>query len=234
MVAVGDVRTAQVFDLAKRYFEPIPAHETFSEPRTVEPKQRGERIVKVVKPAELPLLMMAFHMPETKNAQHPTIEVLQEILTTGQSSRLYSRLIDGEQVALSVRSSAQNSLDPSLFLFTVQPRSGVDVSRVQTILDEELDKLKSAPVSDAELARAKKQWLATHYRSLKTGAGRANLLGIYEVYQGDYRRLYEEPAEIQRVTAAEVQRAAGEIFDHNNRTIGILVPEPRGEKAGRP
>lgn len=234
MVAVGDVTAAQVFDLAKKYFEPIPPHETFSEPRTVEPKQRGERTVKVVKQAELPLLMLAFHVPETKSPQHPTLELIRTLLTTGESSRLYARLVNHDQLALSAHSSVQNSLDPYLFMVTVQPRSGVEVSKVQSILDEELEKLKNLSVSDAELQRAKNQWLAIHYQSLKTGAGRANALGVYEVYQGDYRRLYEEPKLIQQVTAAEIQQMARDIFATTNRTVGILVPEKRSGNRVQP
>jgi zinc protease len=233
MVVAGDVNTDRVFQLTKQYFEAIPSHATFGEPRTVEPKQEGERVVHIRKEAELPLLMMAFHMPPTKSPEYPAIELLETILATGQSSRLYSRLVNREQAALNAQVFDEPSLDPYLLGIVVEPRAGVDVNHVRALVVDELEKIKASPVPEAELQKAKNQWLAAHYRELKSNAGRANMLGTYEVFYGDYKKLYEEPAEVEKVTAEAVQHVAQQILTPENRTVGILTPQPKQAQEAR-
>jgi zinc protease len=227
MVAAGDVSAERIFQLAEQDFEVIPPHATFGEPRTVEPKQEGERVVRIRKEAELPLLMMAFHMPPTKSPEYPAIEVLESILATGESSRLYSRLVNQEQAALNVQVFDEPSLDPYLLGIVIEPRAGVDVNHVRALVIDELKKVKESPVPETELRKAKNQWLAAHYRELGSNAGRANMLGTYEIFYGDYKKLYEEPAEVEKVTAADVQRAAEQILTPENRTVGILIPQSK-------
>jgi zinc protease len=225
MVAVGDVSAQQVFALARNSFEKIPAHQTFAEPRTKEPEQQGERVVLLQKESELPLLMLAYHMPSTRSPEYSTIQLLETILSSGDSSRLHARLVDKEQVALSAQSFDEASLDPYLIGILVQPRAGVEVERVRSLVVDELDQLRSTPVPEAELRKAKNQWLAAHYREMKTVSGRANQLGSYEIFYGDYRKLYTEPNDIEKLQPADIQKAAQSLFRAENRTVGILQPK---------
>ena len=225
MAVVGDVDANTVFDLAKKYFSSIPSHATFGEPRTKEPPQEGERVVKLKKEAELPLLMLAFHMPPSRDKDDPAIQVIENILSAGESSRLHSCLVDKEQVALNVQVFDEPSLDPYLLGVYAQPRAGVPVERVKSLVFDELHKLIAKPVADAELRKAKNQWLASHYRSMTTVSGRANLLGTYQIFYGSYDRLFTEPGRIEAVTAADVQRVAKDLFRPENCTTGILEPQ---------
>ncbi len=169
-------------------------------------------------------MLMAFHIPRTRSPNYPAIEVLETLLATGESSRLYTRLVDGEQVALNIQAMEEPSLDPFLLSIAVQPRAGVALDKVRTLLEEELQKLEKSKVSEAELRKAKNQWLAAHYREMKTIAGRANLIGTYQIFYGDYKRLYEDPTVIEKVTVDDVQRAAQTLFPEKNRTVGALIP----------
>jgi zinc protease len=96
-------------------------------------------------------------------------------------------------------------------------------------LFEELTRLRDQPLSDQELRKAKNQLLAGHYRELKTIAGRANLLGSYELFYGDYRKLYSVEQTVEAVTAADVQRVARQYLTENNRTIATLIPAAKKE-----
>lgn len=225
MVVVGDVDTNSVLDLAKKYFGSIPSHPTFGEPRTKEPPQEGERIVKLKKEAELPLLLLAFPMPPSRDKNDPAVQVIESLLSAGESSRLHSCLVDKEQAALNVQVFDEPSLDPFLLGIYAQPRAGVPVERVKSLVFDELNKLMAKPVSDAELRKAKNQWLAAHYRSMTTVSGRANLLGTYQIFYGSYDRLFTEPQRIEAVTAADVQRVAKNLFRPENCTTGILEPQ---------
>ena len=225
LVIVGDVQFGNVMDLAKKYMGPIPRQAPPPEIRTKEPEQRGERRVTLSKPAQLPMILVLYHVPETRNADTPALHALQTLLSSGQSSRLYKRLVDADQLAISVGGGGPESLEPATFNFTIQPRSGVDPAAAERALYEELAKLGAEPVADAELRKAKNQLLANHYRQLKTIEGRANLLGMYELFHGGYQKLFTAEQEMEAVTAADVQRVARQYFTAKNRTVATLVPE---------
>lgn len=226
MVVVGDVSTEHVTTLAKKYLEPIPRQDPPPPVRTKEPEQLGERRVTVMRPAQLPLELVSYHVPETKNRDDAALDVLETVLARGQSSRLYSRMVDKDQLVTAIQSFRQTSLDPGLLIFTLQPRTGVDTARAEKALFEELDRLRNQPLPDQELRKVKNQLLANHYRELKTISGRANLLGSYELFYGDYRRLYSVEQEVEAVTAADVQRVARQYLTEKNRTIATIVPTP--------
>lgn len=225
MVVVGDVSAREVFALAEKHLEPIPRQDPPPPVRTKEPDQLGERRVIVKKQAQLPIEMVAYHVPDAKSPDDTALSVLQALLSRGQSSRLYSRIVDKEQLALAVNVFHQESLDPGLLIFSLQPRSGVDPARPEKALFEELDRLRTTPVTDQELRKAKNQLLADHYRQLKTIAGRANLLGTYEVFYGGYALLFSLDKRVEAITAADVQRVANLYLGERNRTVALLLPE---------
>jgi len=225
VVIVGTVKTEEAVKLAKQYLEPIPRQEPPPPLRTVEPPQRGERRVTVVKPAQLPLQLISYHVPNSAHADMPALEVLGNILSHGRSSRLYKRMVDGEQIALAADHSLGESLDPGQMIFSIRPRAGVDPSRTEKALFEELERVRSTEVPAGELQKAKNQLLTDFFREMKTIAGRANLLGNYEIFRGDYRKLFGAPKEWEAVTAAQVQKVAQQYLTELNRTVATLIPE---------
>jgi zinc protease len=225
MVVVGDVTDEKVMSLAKKYIEPIPSQPPPPAVRTKEPVQLGERRVTIRKSAQLPIQLVAYHVPEAKDADTTVLEVIDAILSSGQSSRLYKRMVDHDQLVLNVGARSQRNLDPGLFIFSMTPRTGVDVAKTESVLFEEIEKLRAEKVGEEELAKAKNQLLSAHYRSLKTIAGRANLLGTYEVFYGDYNKLYTTEQDINKVTPADIQRVAAKYFVATNRTVATLIPE---------
>jgi zinc protease len=129
------------------------------------------------------------------------------------------------QLAISANGGFGEALDPTLFQITIQPRSGVDTAVTEKVLFEQLTKLQTDLVPDAELRKAKNQRLAGLYRRLKTIEGRANLFGTYEVFMGDYSKAFDEDKRVEAVTAADIQRVAKKYFTAKNRTVATLVPE---------
>src|SRR5580698_5323176 len=224
MVIVGDVKFDNVMALSKKFLEPIPRREPPPEVRTKEPEQLGERRVVLSKPAQLPIQMVLYHIPDSRDADTPALDLMATILSSGQSSRLYKRLVDS-QLAISANGGFGEALDPTLFRFTIHPRTGVDPAATEKILYEELARLQTEPVSDAELRKAKNQQLVELYRRLKTIEGRANLIGTYEVFQGDYSRAFDEDKRVEAVTLAYIQRVAKKYFMPKNRTVATLIPE---------
>ncbi len=232
VVIAGAVREAEVLELAKKYFEPIPRQAPPPPVTTKEPKQNGERRVVVYKDAQLPLQMMAWHVPETKNADTAPLEVLGTLLSKGRSSRLYKRMVDG-QLALDANCSGDRSLDPALFLCMVSPRSGVETETTEKALFEEIEKLRSDAVEAGELRKAKNQLLADYFRQLKTIANKADFIGNFEIFQGDWRKVNDYAATIEAVTADDVKRVASTYLDSRNRTVATLIPE-KGTEGEQP
>ncbi len=230
LVVAGDVTTAEVMRLARKYLEPIPRREPPAAVRTVEPEQRGERRVTVRKFAQLPLEMVSYHVPAASSPDWHALQVLQGILAEGRSSRLHRRLVDRDQLATSVRAMQGPTLDPGQLIFTIQPRSGVDPARADQALFEELARVRAEDVTAAELGKAKNQAMTDFYRGIQTIAGKADLLGAYETLFGDYRKLFTAGQELEKVTAADVRRVAGRYLSEKNRTVATLIPERGGAR----
>jgi len=225
VVVVGDVTANDVIRLAEKYFEPIPARDLPPPVTTVEPPQLGERRTVVRKPAQLPILLVAYHMPQANHPDYYALSLLDNILSYGNSSRLYQRLVDKDQLALGAGSYIGMDLDPGLFTFSVSPRAGVATTDCEKALYEELSKIVADSVTEAELAKSKNQMLADFYRETQTINGRGNTIGQYEIFFGDYKKLFKAYEEMNKVTTADIQRVVREYFGENNRTVATLIPE---------
>jgi zinc protease len=147
------------------------------------------------------------------------------VLFQGESSRMYQRLVDKDQIALDVSSYVQPSFDPTLAIIVAQPKQGVDPANCEKAIYEELEKAKSAQIADMELEKAKNIRLVEFYHQMRTINGRANTIGTYEIYFGDYTRLFDAAKNYSAVTKQDVQRVAQKYFGANNRTVATLLPE---------
>jgi zinc protease len=233
MVVVGDASPDEIFQLCEKYIEPIPQHAPPPPVTTVEPEQLGERRLVVHKEAQLPLLMIGYHVPQTNNPDFYALNILRTLLVRGESSRMYQRLVDQDQIALEVDALQEPDLDPTLAVFYAQPKQGVDPQKCEAAIYDELDKLKKTPVSDVELEKAKNIRLVEFYQQMRTINGRANTIGTYEVFFGDYHKVFDAAKNYAAVTKEDVQRVAQKYFAANNRTVATLLPEARQEGAAK-
>ena len=225
MVVVGDVSPEEIFKLCETYIEPIPTHDPPPPVTTVEPEQVGERRLVVHKPAQLPLLMLGYHIPQTNNADFYALNVLRTILFQGESSRMYQRLVDKDQIALDVQSQDEPAFDPTMLEVVAQPKQGIDPQQCEKAIYEELDRAANTPVSDKELEKAKNIRLVEFYRQMRTINGRANTIGTYEVFFGDYNKLFDAAKNYSAVSKEDILRVAKAYFGANNRTVATLLPE---------
>ena len=224
MFVVGDVDPAAVFQLAERYVGGIPAQPAPLPVTTVEPPQLGERRITIEREAQTPLLAMAWHAAAAPDRETRVMEVLLSILGDGESSRLYRRLVDQEQAAVDVGTALDQGFDPGLaWVYAVVPPGG-DVAKTEQLVDEEIARLTRDGPTAAELAKARNQALAGFWRGLETISGKAQALGTYEVFHGDYRKLFDAPAAYEGITADDVRKTAAAMLRPGNRTVGHLVP----------
>ncbi len=230
IVLVGDVDADEVFRLARRYLEPIPAQAPPPGVRTLEPEQQGERRVTVEAPdAQTPLLQFAYHALAASDPAMPALELLMRILTDGDSSRLHRSLVEQQKVAIDVDGFWQEGFDPGLVFFLLTLPAGADVAAAEAAFTREMEAVARDGVRAAELTKAKSLVTADFWRSLSTIGGKAQALGTFAVMHGDYRKLFDAPQLYEQVTADEIQALAKRVLAPRARTVGVLVPAPSAD-----
>ncbi|HYJ41666.1 MAG TPA: pitrilysin family protein [Steroidobacteraceae bacterium] len=226
LIMVGDLSAEEGFALAKKYLEPIPRQEPPPPVRTVEPEQLGEKRVFVQREASTPLLYYAYKSPAANDPQGPAINLLMSVLTEGDASRLHRLLVEEKRLAIEVDGSFQEGFDPGLSWVQLTLPEGANVAEVEKVLDAALDQVVAQGVTDAELARAKNLYAAAFWKQIATINGKALLLGSFDVFEGDYRKLFDSPAAYDKVTREDVQKAAALVLQKNHRTVGVLEAKP--------
>jgi zinc protease len=234
LILVGDVGAEEGFALAKKYLEPIPKQSPPPAVRTTEPEQLGEKRVTVQRDAQTPLLMYAYKSPAANDPLGPAINLLMTILVDGNSSRLHRLLVEEQKLAIEVGGQFSEGFDPLLTWLSLTLPQGADVAAVEKALDAALDEVVARGVTDAELARAKNQFAASFWKQMATINGKANLLGQFEVFEGNYEKLFDAPAVYEKVTRDDVLKAAALVFQKQRRTVGVLTNPVVASAEARP
>ncbi|MDI1306839.1 MAG: pitrilysin family protein, partial [bacterium] len=208
VVVSGAIKLDQVKRFAEKYLEPIPAQPAPPLVHIVEPAQTGERRITVKKEVATPYLMIAYHTPESKNEDYYALNILSSVLSSGQSSRLYSELVDKQQLATQVQSDFGDSFDPNLFNFYAVANKDVNETDLENAIYAEIEKIKTNGISETELQKIKNQKLMEFYSQVETINGKSNNIGTYEVFFGDYRKMFNAPANYNKITVADVQNVA--------------------------
>jgi zinc protease len=222
VVVSGAIKTEEVKRLAQKYFEPIPAQPAPPKVHIVEPVQTGERRITVQKEVATPYLMIGYHTPETKHEDYYALNILSSILSSGKSSRLYASLVDKKQLATQVFTDYGDSFDPNLFNVYAVANKNVNEVDLENAIYAEIEKIKKEGISETELQKVKNQKLMEFYDQVETINGKSNNIGTYEVFFGDYKKMFDAPANFNKTTIADVQNVAKKYFTKSNRTVGVL------------
>lgn len=239
LVVVGDVDPDEVHDLARKYFGRLPSVELPDIKPRVEMPQLGERRITVRQPAELPYLMIGYHVPVLKTADPEweayALEVLSGILSSGDSSRLPSRLVRGRQIAAGADAGYDlYSRQEEQLLFSATPARGHDVSELENALLQEIELLKNEPVSEQELARIKAQVVASDVYEKDSVFYQAMQMGILETVGLGWQVMEEYRDKINAVTPEQIQAVARKYLQKSNRTVAILDPLPMNGGSAEP
>jgi len=229
LVIAGDVQPAQVFAMADKYLAPIARQPAPREITTIEPEQHGERRLLLERPdAQTPIVAFAYHSGTNEGGKDtPALALLNTILAQGVSSRLHQRLVEKEQAAVDAGAFVENGYNPGLLWVYAALPPGGDSAKAEAMLDDELAKLVRDGVSNAEMEKARNLKLSAFWRGMATINGKAQALGDYQTFYGDYKKLFDAPAAYAAVTAADVQAVAQKILRKSNRTVGWVVPTPQ-------
>lgn len=228
---VGDVNPTEVKKLAQTYFGRFQAKPKTVEQISVEPQQTNTREVAVEFPSQ-PLYLEGYHRPAVTHPDNVVYEIIGSLLSDGRTSRLYKSLVEQQQLALNAQgfSGFPGDKYPNLMLFYALTAPGHTIDELAIALRQEIDKLKTEPVTAVELQRVKTQARAGLLRSLDSNSGMAQQLLEYEVKTGSWRNLFKQLDQIAAVTPADILRVANSTFTPENRTIGKLLAKKGEEK----
>jgi zinc protease len=223
VVISGDVTVGEVEKLAKKYFEPIPQGTPPREIHTVEPEQAGEKRIVVRKVVTSPNIMISYHVPESKSEAYYSLSLLNSILSSGKTSRLYRSLVDEKQLATAVYTHMGYSFDPYLFTIYAVCNDGVSPDSLERAIYDEINLLITKGLTEQELQKVTNQKVMEFHKAMETINGKSNTIGTYELFFGDYKKLFNAADEYKKVTPAEIVNSAKKYLVKTNRTVGFLI-----------
>ena len=229
---VGDFKTEDVLAKVEKYFGNIPSQPSPPQPDTTEPKQTAERRKTLEDPlAQLPRIDIAYKIPPGNTPDWYALAVLGEVLSGGQSSRLYQKMVRQTQVAQGVNAGAEESRGPSLFIATILVSPGKNPAEVEKLFYEELERVGKEPVTDAELEKLRMLVRRSDVEQLRGTLGRARGLGENAVFYNDPNVVNSSSEKLLAVTKEQIQKAVQTYLIETNRTVITTIPKPRKEGA---
>jgi predicted Zn-dependent peptidase len=228
-VLVGDFRSAEVKPLIERYFGRVPRGKTDPpEVVTVEPKQIGEKRYNAEAETS-PTVRIWYHSVPFIHKDRSVADLLSDILS-GRTGRLYKGVVQGRELANEVSASVAQKKYAGIFEVEAVVKDGKEPAALEAAIYEELERLASEPVPAAELQKVKNQAKANAYRRLSSSSFIALQLLYYDGL-GDWKYINSYSDEIDRVTAADLQRVARAHFAKENRTVGTFLRKAGGTAA---
>lgn len=222
LIVVGDFDTDKLLSKVRRYFGTLkPIANLKADRPPIEPTQTGEQRVELRQPGRVPALQVLYHTPAANSPDVAAIDVLDTILTSGRSSRLFKSLIE-TGLAAAAGGSQSTQIDPGWYSFSITPRKDPDT--VLAALDAELARVRTEGVTAEELARAREQVRVSLLLGKDSIEAQANLLGSFQTTYGDYRKLDTYLAQLQRVDSKDIQRVLETYFRPTNRTVRVFIP----------
>lgn len=202
----GDVSMDELKKIARKYFSKIPSGKRNSRLETVEPKQLGEKTLTIYEDSQ-PWLVLGYRSPDSRHEDFLKFSILDNLFTSGRTSRLQKRLVVREKKALGLGSFAGFPGDkyPGLYLVLALPNSGSSTQDLLDVIDEEIELLKTDLVSPEELASAKKRLKVSLMRAMGNDQGLLMAMLTAEMVQGSWQKAFADYGRVDGITAEEIR-----------------------------
>jgi zinc protease len=224
MVVGGNVKTEDVKQLAEKWFGPIPPGEKYHRNLPQEPEQHDERRLTVIAKVPLNDVYIAFQMGDRLDESYYVAELMSDILSRGNSSRLYRTLVKDKQLFSEVHAYMSGSLDTGMFVFEGKPLENVSIETAEAAIWEEMEKLKTEEIPADELTKVQNKTESTMIFSEMALLDKAMNLASFELL-GDADMLNHETEKYLAVTPAQVKALANKLFRKDNSSTLIYLAE---------
>lgn len=215
MVVAGDVELKHAKELAEKWFEPIDAQPKTKRNLPLEEKQTQSRELTVHKDVPANAIYKTYHMCSRLDDNYYATDVLSDILSRGNSSRLYISLVKNKQLFSEINAYVSGDFDPGLFVVSGKLNDGIDVKVAESAIVEELEKLKNGSISDDELQKCKNKVESSITFSETDVLTKATNLAISELL-GDANEINNEIEKYNKVTKDQLKAVANGIFQNSN------------------
>jgi len=233
LALVGDFKPDVALAKIKKYFEGIPSQPAPPAVDTMEPEQKAERRFTVEDPlARLPQILMGYKGIVANTSDAYAMQVLNQALATGQSSRLYQKLVKEKELVAGVFAFTNAMRGNGDYQITATIAPGKKLEDVEAAINEEIARLQSEPIADWELAKAKNSSRRSSIQSLQGSLGTATRLTQFAVFYNDPQLINTQFDKIAAVTKEDVQRVARKYLVPTNRTVAITVPQAKAPGTG--
>ncbi|WCT14733.1 M16 family metallopeptidase [Mucilaginibacter jinjuensis] len=224
MVVGGDVKTEDVKALAEKWFGPIPAGEKYVRNIPQEPAQREERRETVTAKVPLNDVYIAFQAPARMDDGYYAVDLMGDVLSRGNSSRLYRSLVKDQQLFSEIHAYMTGSFDTGMFVVEGKPLETVSIEQAEAAIWEQLELLKQNDIPADELTKVKNKTESTLMFSEMSLLDKAMNLAYYELL-GDGDLLNQEADHYLHITAAQIREQANKIFRKDNSSTLIYLAE---------
>jgi len=224
MVVGGDVKLEQVKELAQKWFGPIPAGEKYTRNLPQEPQQHEVRRETVTAKVPVNDIYIALQMPGRREEEFYAVELISDILSRGNSSRMYRNLVKDKQLFSEVHAYVFGSLDKGMFVLEGKPTEGVTIEQAEAALWEEVELLKTQEVPADELTKVQNKTESTMIFSEMSLLDKAMNLAYYELL-GDANLFNNETEKFLAVTPAQIKEEANKLFRKDNTSTLIYLAE---------
>jgi zinc protease len=214
----GHISFEETVRLAEKWFGPIPKRNIPKRELPQEPRQTAIRRLTVERKVPVDTLYMAFHMCNRHDKNYYTFDLITDILSNGRSSRLVQNLTQKKKLFTSIDSYISGSLDEGLLQITGKPAPGISLEKAEEAIWQELEVLKTQPVSDNELEKVKNRYESEqifnniNYLNVATNLAYFELLGNAEAINTEVDRY-------RSVTQEQIQDIARQTFIQDNCNI---------------
>jgi predicted Zn-dependent peptidase len=232
LALVGDLDPQETLEKVKKYFGAISSQPAPPKVDLAEPEHYGERREVIYDPlARLPQLLISYHIPPGGTPENFQVQVLANILGTGQSSRFYQHLVKEKQLAVSIQVQPEARIGPSLLYITATPRPGVKPEELEKAIYEEIEAVQKDGVTTQEIEKARTQYLRSQIQSRQSSLFTAIRLGQNAVYFNDPDLINTSFDKFNAVTAEQVKQAAQKYLVTAARAVVTTLPAPAQAKS---
>jgi zinc protease len=226
LIVAGDIQEDEARKLVNKYFADIPkGQREIPRPEMNEPRRTVEVRDTVYDNIQLPLVLHAYHTPAMGSKDFYAMDMLNTLLSQGQSSRLYRALVDEQRVALQAGAMSLPLEHPGLALVFALPNLGIEPADLEQKMIEEINKVRNEMISEEELQKLKNQFESRMINQLTTIAGRANRLADLHTYYGNAGLINTYLDRYLAVTREDIQRVAREYLREDNRVVLYFLPK---------
>jgi zinc protease len=218
LVVAGNVTTDQVKQLSEKWFGPIPSGNKIERNLPKEPEQKAKRTLEVREKVPANAFYKSYHMPGRFHKDYFATDFLSDILSRGQSSRLYQKLVKEKEIFTSITSFVMGTIDPGQLVISGRTKDGIKLEDAELEVKAIVEEVLQHGVTEAELEKVKNQAEATlEFGEVEVMNRAMNL--AFAALSGDANYVNKEKSMIEAVTVADVKRVANEILVEANSSV---------------